>query len=49
VLHRDYDKAASFASPNIEVVDEITGHRFIGHEGLRQFVQYWLDTFTNRT
>jgi steroid delta-isomerase-like uncharacterized protein len=43
--NRDYDKAASFASPDIEVVDEITGHRFIGHEGLRQFVHYWLDTF----
>lgn len=42
---RDYDKAASFASPDIQVVDEITGQRFIGHEGLRQFVQYWLDTF----
>jgi predicted ester cyclase len=44
---RDYDKAASFASPDIEVVDEITGHRFIGHDGLRQFVHYWLDTFHN--
>ncbi len=44
---RDYEKAASFASPDIEVVDEATGHRFNGHEGLRQFVQYWLDTFRN--
>src|SRR5947209_166584 len=43
--NRDFEQAASFASPNIEVVDEITGQRFIGHEGLRQFVHYWLDTF----
>jgi steroid delta-isomerase-like uncharacterized protein len=42
---REYERAASFASPEIEVVDEITGHRFIGHDGLRQFVQYWLATF----
>jgi predicted ester cyclase len=42
---RDFEQAASFASPDIEVVDEPTGHRFVGHEGLRQFVQYWLDTF----
>lgn len=44
---RDYETAASFASPDIEVVDETTGRTFIGHEGLRQFVQYWLDTFRN--
>ena len=42
---RNYELAASFASPDIEVIDETTGHRFTGHEGLRQFVQYWLDTF----
>src|SRR5437660_1195840 len=42
---RDYDKAASLASPDIEVVDEITGQSFVGHEGLREFVHYWLDTF----
>lgn len=42
---RDFDKAASFASPDIEVVDEITGQSFVGHEGLRQFVSYWLDSF----
>lgn len=43
--NRDFDQAASFASPDIEVIDEISGHRFVGHEGLRQFVHYWLDTF----
>lgn len=42
---RDFEKAASFASPDIEVVDEITGQKFVGHEGLREFVHYWLDTF----
>jgi predicted ester cyclase len=42
---RDFEQAAAFASPDIEVVDEPTGQRFVGHEGLRQFVQYWLDTF----
>lgn len=42
---RDYEKAASFASPDIEVIDETTGRRYIGHDGLRQFVHYWLDTF----
>jgi len=42
---REYDKAAALASPDIEVVDEITGQIFIGREGLEQFVQYWLDTF----
>jgi ketosteroid isomerase-like protein len=42
---RDFEQAASFASPDIEVVDEPIGYRFVGYEGLRQFVQYWLDTF----
>jgi predicted ester cyclase len=42
---RDYEKAASFASPDIEVIDEPTGRRYVGHDGLRQFVEYWLDTF----
>lgn len=43
--NRDFDQAASFASPDIEVVDEITGQSFVGHDGLQQFVAYWLDTF----
>lgn len=42
---RDYDKAASFASPDIQIIDESTGQKFIGLEGLREFVGYWLDTF----
>jgi predicted ester cyclase len=42
---RDYDTAASFASPNIQVVDEGTGQTFVGHDGLRQFVEYWLSVF----
>lgn len=42
---RDYDSAASFASPNIQVVDEGTGQTFTGHDGLRQFVEYWLSVF----
>jgi steroid delta-isomerase-like uncharacterized protein len=42
---RDYETAASFASPNIRVVDEGTGQTFTGHAGLRQFVEYWLSVF----
>jgi ketosteroid isomerase-like protein len=42
---RDYDRAASLASPDIEVVDETNGQRYIGHEGLKQFVEYWLTNF----
>lgn len=42
---RDYNGAAAFASPSIEVVDEGTGQTFVGHDGLRQFVEYWLSVF----
>ena len=44
---RDYETAASFASPNIQVVDEGTGQAFAGHDGLREFVEYWLSVFRN--
>jgi steroid delta-isomerase-like uncharacterized protein len=44
---RDYEAAASFASPNIRVVDEGTGQTFTGHDGLREFVEYWLSVFRN--
>lgn len=42
---RDYETAASFASPNIHVVDEGTGQTFVGLDGLREFVEYWLSVF----
>lgn len=44
-FERDYETAASFASPNIQVVDERTGQTFTGHDGLREFVEYWLSVF----